>query len=312
VSGAAPRPAGAGPAAGTVAARRDRGRDAGRRLRRLRDADLVVVSFRKSGRTWLRAMLSHLCHRRYGVPEGELLEFDNLHRLDPRIPRVFFTHDLPWDPWNRWWRRLLRPEPFRGKRVLLLVRDPRDATVSLHFQLAKREPPGQRRREGLPAAGVPPLAEFLLDPRHGQLARCVAFLNRWAARSRKLPGVVLLRYEDLHADAAGGLRRAAGLLGDFAEEEIRAAVAFAAFDSLREKEARGFFRSGRLRPGDPGDPDSFKVRRGRVGGWRDYLTADQAARVDDLVAARLDPALGYGAGRPPAPPPRAGRSPRTG
>jgi alcohol sulfotransferase len=265
-----------------------------------------VVSFRKSGRTWLRAMLSHLCHRRYGVPEGELLEFDNLHRLDPRIPRVFFTHDLPWDPWNRWWRRLLRPEPFRGKRVLLLVRDPRDATVSLHFQLAKREPPGQRRRERLPAAGVPPLAEFLLDPRHGQLARCVAFLNRWAARSRKLPGVVLLRYEDLHADAAGGLRRAAGLLGDFAEEEIRAAVAFAAFDSLREKEARGFFRSGRLRPGDPGDPDSFKVRRGRVGGWRDYLTAGQAARVDDLVAARLDPALGYGAGRPPAPPPRTG------
>ena len=164
--------------------------------------------------------------------------------------------------------------------------------------------PARRRR--------PPLAEFLLDPRHGQLARCVAFLNRWAARSRKLPGVVLLRYEDLHADAAGGLRRAAGLLGDFAEEEIRAAVAFAAFDSLREKEARGFFRSGRLRPGDPGDPDSFKVRRGRVGGWRDYLTAEQAARVDDLVAARLDPALGYGAGRPPAPPPRAGRSPRTG
>ena len=55
-------------------------------------------------------MLSHLCHRRYGVPEGELLEFDNLHRLDPRIPRVFFTHDLPWDPWNRWWRRPLRRE----------------------------------------------------------------------------------------------------------------------------------------------------------------------------------------------------------
>src|SRR3954453_9111953 len=167
VSGAAPPPPGAGPAAGTIAARRDRGRDAGRRLRRLRDADLVVVSFRKSGRTWLRAMLSHLCHRRYGVPEGELLEFDNLHRLDPRIPRVFFTHDLPWDPWNRWGGRLLRPEPFRGKRVLLLVRDPRDATVSLHFQLAKREPPEQRRRERLPAGGVPPWPSSSSTPATG-------------------------------------------------------------------------------------------------------------------------------------------------
>ena len=172
---------------------------------------------------------------------------------------------MPWDPWNRWWRRPLRREPFRGKRVLLLVRDPRDATVSLHFQLAKREPPEQRRREGLPAGDVPPLAEFLLDPCHGQLARCIAFLNRWAARSRELPGVVLLRYEDLRADTADGLRRAASLLGDFTGEEIRAATAFAAFDSLREKEACGFFRSGRLRPGDLSDPESFKVRRGKVG-----------------------------------------------
>jgi hypothetical protein len=30
--------------------------------------------------------------------------------------------------------------------------------------------------------------------------------------------------------------------------------------------------SDRLRPADPANPDSLRVRRGRVGGYRDYFT----------------------------------------
>ena len=38
---------------------------------KLRRADIVVVSFGKSGRTWLRVMISHLFRLMYGLPEGE-------------------------------------------------------------------------------------------------------------------------------------------------------------------------------------------------------------------------------------------------
>lgn len=286
--------------AGPLARWRKRRRRDRRELRMLRRADLVVVSFRKSGRTWLRAMVSHLYHQRHGVPERELIEADNLaRRFDPAIPSVLFTHDLPWDPWNTRWRRLLRPDPFRDKRVLLLVRDPRDAATSLYFQLARRQRPEERIREGLPAdASGTTVGQFLLDRRHAQLARCIDFLNVWAARARRLPDVTVLRYEDMRADPAEGLRRAARLLGDFGEEEIRRSVAFADFASLREKEAAGFFRSQRLQPGDPGDPESFKVRRGAVGGWRDYVSPEEAAAADALVAARLCPDYGYAAAGP--------------
>ena len=68
---------------------------------------------------------------------------------------------------------------------------------------------------------------------------------------------------------------------------------FAAFDSLSRKEKEGFFSSGRLRPADPEDAGSFKVRRGKIGGYRDYFTAEQNDRIDTLVREQLDPFFGY-------------------
>ncbi len=38
-----------------------------------------------------------------------------------------------------------------------------------------------------------------------------------------------------------------------------------------------------------------KVRRGQVGGCRDFFTDEQAARMEDMVRTHLSPALGYAA-----------------
>src|SRR5215468_12664020 len=63
-----------------------RGRE---QLARLRRADAVVVSYGKAGRTWLRGMLSGYYQHRYGLSERSLLGFDNFHRRDARIARIF-------------------------------------------------------------------------------------------------------------------------------------------------------------------------------------------------------------------------------
>ena len=60
------------------------------------------------------------------------------------------------------------------------------------------------------------------------------------------------------------------------------------------QEAGGFFATDRLRPTDGADPNAFKVRRGKVGGYRDYFDPSQVAAIDRLVAERLAPELGYG------------------
>ena len=55
--------------------------------RKLALADCVIVSFGKSGRTWLRVMLSRVYQVRHGLSQRHLIAFDNLHNKVPAIPR---------------------------------------------------------------------------------------------------------------------------------------------------------------------------------------------------------------------------------
>jgi alcohol sulfotransferase len=107
-----------------------------------------------------------------------------------------------------------------------------------------------------------------------------------------------VRYEDLRAEPEVHLERVLEFLGAApSAAEIAEAVAFASFDNMKQLEESAAFGSGdrRIVPGEASNPDSFKVRRGKVGGYRDYLSDEEAAVLDELVAARLAPAFGYGA-----------------
>ena len=60
---------------------------------RLKESDGVIVSFGKSGRTWFRVLLSRYFAHKNGLPEGSLMEFDEFHRANGKIPVLFFSHD---------------------------------------------------------------------------------------------------------------------------------------------------------------------------------------------------------------------------
>jgi hypothetical protein len=80
---------------------------------------------------------------------------------------------------------------------------------------------------------------------------------------------------------------------DFSDEEIEEAVRFGSFENLRKLETGGFFRQGGMTLRNPDDPNTFKVRRGKVGGYKDYFTPEQAGELEEIVATRLSPSLGY-------------------
>jgi len=61
---------------------------------------------------------------------------------------------------------------------------------------------------------------------------------------------------------------------------------------MKKMEAAGAFDSKILQPGDVRDPESFKVRRGKVGGYREYLLSDDQAYAADALT-KLDPRFGY-------------------
>ncbi len=248
-----------------------------------REAECFLVSYPKCGRTWLRVLLSRALEIHYGAPEVDYLGGAFLGGNVPGAPRVRVTHDD--DPHWKTARGLdRRKRRYRGKRVVLLVRDPRDVVVSMYFERSRRE----RAYSGT-------LSEFLHE-RRGSLDTILAYYDVWA-RSRGIPSELLVvRYEDLRRDTGRELERLLAFLGvrDVSEATVREAVRFASFESMREMESAGSLESGRLRPRDPNDPESFKTRRGKVGGFVDYLKPDEIEEVERKIRSELDPSFGYG------------------
>lgn len=62
---------------------------------------------------------------------------------------------------------------------------------------------------------------------------------------------------------------------------------------MNKLEAAGAFDSKILQPGDAHDSESFKVRRGKVGDYIDYLETTDMAYVAEVMR-ELDPRFGYG------------------
>jgi hypothetical protein len=261
---------------------------------KLAEADVVLVSWAKSGRTWLRLMLSRFYQQRYALPAGSFLEFDNLHRRNPAIPRVFFTHGNYLRNYTGNWDSKC---DFHGKRIVLLVRDPRDVAVSQYFQWAHRMRPRKKRLNDYPAHGSD-ISLFEFVARHDAgLTRIIEFFNLWAQELSHLESALVLRYEDMRREPEATLGRALAFMGAPAEDaELRDAVEYAAFENMRRLEQGGTNAGAsgrRLVPGRRGDPNSYKVRRAKVGGYRDYFDPSEQAEIDGRVARELTPIFGY-------------------
>ena len=269
--------------------RRLRGRE---EFRRLGLADVVVVSFGKSGRTWLRVLLSRFFQLRHGLKDSSLIGFDNLHRRDASIPRIFFTHD---NYLRDYTGNVDSRRDFYDKRTVLLVRHPADVAVSQYFQWKFRMRPGKKTLNEYPEHGAEMgVHDFLMS--EAGLPKVVDFMNAWSRELPRLRRLAVVRYEDLRADTGSELGRVLRFMGqEPTAAELADCVAYASVENMRGlEERRTFWLAGsRMKAKDAKNPDSFKVRRAKVGGYRDYLDDAQAAAVDRLVEERLLPGFGY-------------------
>ena len=260
---------------------------------RLRKADAVVVSFGKSGRTWLRVMLSRAYAKRHGLGDDKFLRFDEFRKKTGKVPAILFTHDNYLGDYTG--HRADKAD-YRPYRVVLLVRDPADTVVSQYFQWRHRMRRHKKIINDYPRESGDELSmfDFVMGEQAG-LPKVIRFMNEWAEAMPKLPNVMVLTYEDLRDKTADGLRRVMEFLGTPAtESEIADAVEYARLDNMRQREQEGAVDSRRLKAADKSNPDSFKARRAKVGGYRDYFDAAQVRAIDELVSTTLASVYGYG------------------
>ncbi len=268
--------------------RRLRGHEQWQKLRR---ADVTIVSFGKSGRTWLRVMLSRVYGFRHGLSERALIGFDNLHLRDPAIPKVFFTHDNYLKDWTG---NADSKVDYRDHKVVLLVRHPADVAVSQYHQWKFRMRPGKKAINAYPEDEVD-LFAFVARHEAG-LAKVIDWMNGWARELDRLPDLLLVRFEDLKADTRGTLGRILAFIGTPASDaELDEAVRFGSFENMRrmESESRFWLSGGRMTAADKSNPQSFKTRRGEAGGWRRDFTPEQVAEIEAIVERRLMKGFGY-------------------
>jgi len=254
------------------------------RARELSGGDAIVVSIPKSGRTWVRTFLCAYYCKRYGHP----FSLDPKQYGDARIPRIIYSHDrfeqrTKGDRWDDLRGKYFIPAGERRRaKIILLARDPRDTFVSHYVQLMRRtrETPEQLKQKEI--------GEVLRDRRHG-IASMIEIMNGWLEEWSGKPDFLLIRYEQLQLAPEETFRALLSFLGDPEPdpEAFARAIEFSRFGNMKKMEAAGAFTSKILQATDIGDPESFKVRRGKVGGFTDYLIGDDLIYANQAMT-KLD------------------------
>lgn len=221
---------------------------------------VVLISYPKSGRTWMRFMLD---------AAGVKIRYDHAGS-ENRLGLPFEEIAGRTEDWRDW-------------RVLFLHRDPRDTVVSCYFQATRRV------KEKYAFHGT--ISEFMRDPRYG-IEKVGLFNLLWLESGRQFSDFAALSYEDLHLKTESELSRVLRFITgrEPRQQVVERVVAQGRFDNMRQAEVRQGSRideSTRLGGGRGNDTDSLKTRRGKVGGWIDYFNEEDAAHMDSVLE-RLD------------------------
>jgi len=165
----------------------------------VRPDDILLASYPKSGNTWLRFLIANLIH-----PDREI-GLGNLHQL-VLDPEVSVKRDFDRAPRPRFIKSHSSFDP-RYRRVIYVVRDPRDVALSQYHHLRTL------RRSDNEFPMEPFIGRFLTGELHHDPGSWGDNVGSWLAARSGHPGFLLLRPEDLLADPARELTRVAEFAG---------------------------------------------------------------------------------------------------
>jgi estrone sulfotransferase len=211
-----------------------------------RERDVFIVSYPRSGNTWVRFLLANLICFEDGTP----VDFNYVHPVIPDVVRETRPEVLQALPDPRLLKSHSTYDP-RFRRVIYVVRDGRDVVVSYYHFLT-----GKGRFEG----------SFLdfLNAQDLKAGLWQEHVTSWLLNADQA-SFLLVRYEDLHRQAASEVTRMARFIGLPCDQaRLDWAIENASFESMRKLESE----KGRA---FDADSPSQMVRTGTVGGWRDHF-----------------------------------------
>ena len=245
---------------------------AGRRLTVFPN-DVFIVSYPKSGNTWTRFLISNLVHK-------EAVTFANVENLVPsiyvhpdrvlrRLPRILKSHEC-FDP--------------RYRKVIYIVRDPRDVAVSYYHHCIKMHWLSDQCSldEFVPRFMKP---EFEIN-----FGTWADHLLSWLGTRRDSENFLFVRYEDMIENPEAELSRVAALLNlDVGRDSLQRAVTLSSADRMRDLEKQQGEKWELIKESRKDKPF---VRTAKSGGWRSALSPGSVAKIE-AAWGQLMESVGY-------------------
>jgi estrone sulfotransferase len=232
---------------------------------RIRPDDVFIVSYPKSGNTWVRFLVANL------LTPGEKITFRNIDNYVPDIYKCADTLDDRPGP-----RYIKSHDPFYElyPKLIYIYRDGRDALVSYYHYVS-----GKEKFTGT-------FAEFVFSAFATKFSSWSEHVESACEFASKYPErILMLQYEEMLKNASAG---AAGI-SEFLklgcdDQAIATAAEASSFNRLKKLERQ--FGGEKLT-----QPVQF-FRHGRSGQWREHFGADLYRRYCGENGATLA-RLGY-------------------
>lgn len=228
--------------------------------------DVLLVSYPRTGSTWLRFMLHNVLTGR-DAEFGKVLEvlpYVGRHHTAPAVlpegGRVLKSHE----------RRAAG-----GARAVYMVRNPFDVALSEYRY---------NQRRGFFEGDLDTFIDRFVRGRVNPYGSWGAHVHYWTNYPRL---IATIKYEDLRKEPGDALKGLLDALGvDVDRAGVDAAVEQNTLQAMQAKEARSPFKDR------PERPDIKHVGSGSVQGWKEQLSAKQVARIRDAFGDAME-RVGY-------------------
>uniref|UniRef100_K7FD24 Sulfotransferase n=1 Tax=Pelodiscus sinensis TaxID=13735 RepID=K7FD24_PELSI len=244
----------------------------------IRDSDVFVVTYPKSGTVWSQNILSLIYHEghRDGTENINLihrvpwLEYNlrNVDYVNRPSPRLFATH-LPYN---------LVPRDLRNRRgkVIYVARNPKDVVVSyFHFSNLV-----------VSLEKVPDFNSFLEKFLAGKASpgSWLDHIGGWFTHRDDF-NILFLTFEEMKNDLRGAVLKICKFLGkQLTGKELDTVVEMASFDNMK-RDARANYENMPESVLERGK--GHFLRKGTIGDWKNTMTVAQSERFDSVFKGKM-------------------------
>ena len=223
--------------------------------------NFVILARPKTGTTFLGRVLDCVTKGQFKKIDMDYKDFKRVYINKKHIIYLFAHPAIPADKIGKF------------DKKIVFTRDVRDMLVSYYFHLKYRRDISRRTLQEIPEGMT--IDEFCLRSLNEAIDN---FYIKYDSCYD-----LLVRYEDLYS---GGVQKLIDYLPiDCDRDKVSDCILLNNFDNMRNIELEGN-DNGELRKADSNNKESFKVRRGKVGGFVDYLSQDTIEKINKVIKDR--------------------------